>query len=365
MRLANIFERVKFLSLLRAIPSFSSNYFNLILNHPDKCAPFYIFWLLSYRCNLKCLHCDWVWSRTGREDVERELDKDKKLDVTEQIARSWTWGVTLSGGEPLIDPALPEIVNRLKSARKFINLCTNGVLLKRFAQELVDRRVDVITVSMDSHKSNVHDAFRGVNGTFDNVISGIEAVMSLRKRKLPRVVVKGVISPHNVNDLSDYVSFFNERVDAIEFQPVQNNFGHQVKEIDVLFKPEHEKAFREAMSRLISSHRQFNNQYYREMADFIFRPGELIRSRRFKCLFPSAMILGIDPYGNAGGCLGRNLIGGNLRDKKLLEIWRGMKNFDSQKKMRCSSAGCICWYNGAQLNSYMLPLYSLFNSRNR
>jgi MoaA/NifB/PqqE/SkfB family radical SAM enzyme len=220
--------------------------------------------------------------------------------------------------------------------------------------------VDAITVSMDSHRREAHDEFRGARGTYDSVLAGLEAVMSLRRKRSPRLVVKAALSPDNFNVLCDYVSFFSRRADTVEFQPVQNNFSHQVKDMKVLFKPGHEKQCRDAIFELINTFPQFDSPYYRGMVDFIFQPQELLKSGRFKCLFPSAMILGIDPYGNAGGCLGRNLIGGNLREKPLTEIWRSEKNFDGQKQMRCNSEPCICWHNGIQLNGYLVPLYNMF-----
>ena len=362
MQLKNILQRVNVSSLFRALPSLSSNYLNLMLERRDRCAPFYIFWLLSYRCNLRCRHCNSVWSKTGPENLERELNQDQKLDVASQIAKSRTWGITLSGGEPLMDPALPEIIRRLKVARKFVNLCTNGVLLGQFAQELVDMDVDVVTVSMDSHRREAHDQYRGAAGAYDHALAGLEAVMSLRRKTSPRLVVKNTLSSDNFRELTDYVPFFSSRADAVEFQPVQNNFGHQVKEMNVLFKPEQEKPFRNVITELISRHPQFDNPYYRGMADFIFRPQDMLQSGRFKCLFPSAMSLCIDPYGNAGGCPGRNLTGGNLREKLLTEIWRSESNFNSQKQMRSNPAQCICWYHGTQLNSYIMPLYNILHS---
>jgi MoaA/NifB/PqqE/SkfB family radical SAM enzyme len=363
MKMANILERVNLPSLFRAVPSLSSNFLNLLLEQRDGCAPFYIFWLLSYRCNLKCRHCDWVWSKTGPEDLNRELSKDEKIEIADQIARSWTWGVTLSGGEPLLEPSLPGIIRRLKGAHKYVNVCTNGLLLEKWAKDLIDMNVDAVTVSLDSHRRDVHDNFRGVKGTFDAVLSGLEALKVYRKKHSPRIVIKGTIASCNYLEVCDYVAYFSSYADAIEFQPVQNNFGHQVKEMGVLFNTEHEQQFRIAMDELIRKFPDFDSAYYRNMADFLFNPQELLRSVGFKCLFSSAMAFGIDPYGDAGGCLGRNFIGGNLRERPLLDIWRSNKNFEDQKRMRSRSSQCMCWNNSGQIDSYVGPIHSFFHRK--
>ncbi|MBF0133195.1 MAG: radical SAM protein [Magnetococcales bacterium] len=335
------------------------NFISLMTQRPNRGSPFYILWITTYGCNRKCLHCDWVWSRTSKEDLARELNAEEQLMLVDQIAKTNTWGVTISGGEPLMLPKIGDILHGLKKAGKRVNLCSNGVLLPRFAQEFHKIKLDSITVSMDSFRPAEHDHMRGVPGSFTKTMAGIEAVRSLRgTAKTPRLVIKAVLSANNFREMAQWVEFFQPYADAVEFQPIQNNLVHQIKEGEdaLLFKPEHEAEFRVLMTDLAKRWPSFQSPYYQRMADFIFRPGELFDSGEFRCLFLSSFFLEINPYGAVGSCPGHYVLG-NVREKSIQEIWHSLETCEYQKKLRSKDNRCLCWTYNSFLNLYLLPLY--------
>ncbi len=360
MRLVPLIKNALRSRFWRAGVPLASNVWHLMVNRPDPLAPFYISWLLSYRCNCRCGHCDWGWSKNRPDLLAKELSPAKKLEVADQIGRLWTWGVSLSGGEPLLDPTVVEIMRRLKAAGKVVNLCTNGVLLEKWAEDLVELKVDTITVSFDSHHKERHDRLRGVRGTFDRALSGLKAIRRLRNGRTPALVVKGVISSSGFHDLIDQVAFFKQYADSIGFQPIQDNFGHQVKDRHLLFSHPQENDFRRTIQRLISKFPEYDHPYYRYMADYIFHPDTLLDKGIFRCLFSSSMFLGIDPYGNVGGCLGRFSCG-NVRDASIRRIWRSHRNWEIQQRLRSPEDRCICWNYGQFLYHYILPIYQLIH----
>jgi MoaA/NifB/PqqE/SkfB family radical SAM enzyme len=358
--LKNVSIPVK-LSSVKGVLPFAVNAVCGILGTKGKLAPFYISWLLTYRCNRKCQHCDWVWNRTDSEHLKLEMSDTQRLSVADQIASSWTWGVSISGGEPLLDPLFLTIVEKLKRRQKVVNICTNGVLLEKYASDLVNLPVDTITVSFDSHIPEFHDKIRGVKGTFEQAIKGLSLIRDLRgKKRFPKLVIKGVIFPSNLSHLDNYVSFFKKYADIISFQPVQNNFGHQVHDTTCLFTRENEKSFVTTMQNLMKKWPEFNHPYYIDMAEYLFHPDRLITKKRFRCIFSSSMYLGIDPYGNTGGCLER-FTSGSLKEKTLREIWNGEKCAEDHRKMLAFPRSCICWNYGHFLDSYLLPVYNFFH----
>lgn len=44
---------------------------------------------------------------------------------------------------------------------------TNGLLLEKHAQRIVESNVEMLSVSLDSHHATVHDEIRGHQGLFD------------------------------------------------------------------------------------------------------------------------------------------------------------------------------------------------------
>jgi pyruvate-formate lyase-activating enzyme len=60
--------------------------------------PSLIVWLMTYKCNLACRHCNY-WQKAV------PIDPQRTMRAAEMIAATRTPIVVLSGGEPLIVPA--------------------------------------------------------------------------------------------------------------------------------------------------------------------------------------------------------------------------------------------------------------------
>lgn len=69
--------------------------------------------------------------------------------------------IAFSGGEPLLYKDCVSLVRHIKARRLPCIVLTNGVLLGRHAEGLVESGLDAIAVSLDGPEA-VHDEIRGV-----------------------------------------------------------------------------------------------------------------------------------------------------------------------------------------------------------
>lgn len=129
---------------------------------------------LTDGCNSRCVTCD-IW-RNPRLNMKMELVEEIASTFRELQVNS----VLLSGGEAMQHPQWPQIARRLRAEGAEVMLLTNGLLLRKQADELVGS-VDEVIVSLDGGTAATYDAIRGVNA-FDLVIDGIRAA---RERGLP------------------------------------------------------------------------------------------------------------------------------------------------------------------------------------
>jgi len=133
---------------------------------------------------------------------KKELSYEKLKDfLTKYLSKLEVF--TFTGGEPLIRTDLVLKLNDfLKSHGIKTRLFTNGFLLtKDIAKEF-----DVVQISLDSYRDNVHDRLRGVVGAFQKAVSAIE--ISFGKTE---VWVRSTITMCNFNEISqliDYVASF-------------------------------------------------------------------------------------------------------------------------------------------------------------
>jgi len=117
-----------------------------------------------FRCNLKCAGC-------GRVDYPEEI-LDRRLSVDECLSASDECGapiVAVAGGEPLIHEEMPQIVSGLTKKKRFVYLCTNGLLLKTRIRDYTPSPYLTFSIHLDGDREK-HDALACRQGVFDAAI---------------------------------------------------------------------------------------------------------------------------------------------------------------------------------------------------
>ncbi len=144
---------------------------------------------LTHLCNLRCGMCgQWRRQDTGRREM---LSEEELGRVADEVA-PFRPKIYLWGGEPLLHPGLIPFLERLKRLHLYTVINTNGVLLERFAADLVRIGVDSLDISLDG-PPEVHDRVRGVAGTFQRLWAGVERLgEEARRQGRPRPLLKTV-----------------------------------------------------------------------------------------------------------------------------------------------------------------------------
>ncbi len=125
-----------------------------------------------HTCNLRCEGCGRIREYGGR--------LEDRLGVAECLAAAEQCGapiVSVCGGEPLLYPELPELLDQLVARRKYIYLCTNGTLLAQCLPRLPRSRRMMLNVHLDGMETT-HDALAGRPGVFSQAVEGIRQAKS-------------------------------------------------------------------------------------------------------------------------------------------------------------------------------------------
>jgi MoaA/NifB/PqqE/SkfB family radical SAM enzyme len=123
---------------------------------------------LTDGCNSRCVTCD-IW-RNPRRNMQMELVEEIASGFRDLQVR---W-VLLSGGEAMQHPQWPEIARRFRAEGVYVMLLTNGILLRKQLNEVLDS-VDEVIVSLDGGTAATYEAIRGVDA-FDLIMDGIREV---------------------------------------------------------------------------------------------------------------------------------------------------------------------------------------------
>jgi Fe-coproporphyrin III synthase len=124
------------------------------------------------RCNCRCVMCD-IWKDKSNAELAPE-DLERHLADIQTLSVEW---VVFSGGEPLMHSDLFRLSEMLRSRNIRVTLLSTGLLLKRYAEEIVTGIDDVI-VSLDG-PPHIHDRVRRVPGAFSQLEQGVHAIHEL------------------------------------------------------------------------------------------------------------------------------------------------------------------------------------------
>lgn len=150
------------------------------------------------RCNYRCPYCMPIERFGGPAAFLKRRDWLQTEDLLCIVQRFLALGVRklrLTGGEPLLRPDLPELVQALIALPgvEDLALTTNGELLADKAEALARAGLKRITVSLDALDADLFKAMSGGFGSLEQVLAGIDAAQAagLQPVKINCTVVRG------------------------------------------------------------------------------------------------------------------------------------------------------------------------------
>lgn len=272
-------------------------------------------------CNLKCKTC-WRLEKKDYARIKDELTLEEIQNVLDECKKLKVKTIDLTGGgEPFFRKTIFEIIESAKKQGFEITLTTNGTLLnKEEIRRIISLGLDDICFSIESGEEKMNDELRG-KGTYTQVTQAIRMLNRLRKNlKKPIVRISTVITNKNYKNLDSLVEFAAENgVSAINFSVMiewATNKGLSMKKeknaLDILKK----------LNEKIKSKGLHTN------LDLILKYGFFEHKTPEFCFAPWEMLF-INSNGEVLACCTlashyENIIG-NIREKKLSEIWYGEK----------------------------------------
>jgi MoaA/NifB/PqqE/SkfB family radical SAM enzyme len=137
---------------------------------------------ITNHCNLRCQMCG-QWSQEGYirnhlESLKHELSLPDWKRLVDELAAHGLQTVLLRGGETFMFPGIIELLDYIHNKGMYISIDTNGTLLKQYAEDIVRIGSIHLTISVDGPE-DVHDAVRGVAGTFQRMKEGVARIAEL------------------------------------------------------------------------------------------------------------------------------------------------------------------------------------------
>ena len=166
--------------------------------------------------------------------ASQRLTFDEIVRVAGAAADLGVTKLRLTGGEPLLQKKLPELVAMLAAIDGVADLAmtTNAMLLSPVADALADAGLNRITISLDSLDETVFKKMSGGRGDLSRVLDGIAAAEKacLTPVKLNAVIQKGV-NDHTVLPLLEHFRGSGHIIRLIEYMDVGNRNGWRLDQV--------------------------------------------------------------------------------------------------------------------------------------
>jgi len=280
---------------------------------------------LTYRCNLRCVHCYVI------PEDRSELTNFEIKGILDQLVGAGTLYLTFSGGEILTREDFFEIASYARKLNFALRLLTNGTLIdEEIADKISSLNPELVGISIYSTDPSTHDRITGHAGSLEKSISGLKM---LRERKV-KVKISTVIMKQNVED---YHSVYKlaKKIGA-EFQA------------DYRIAPKNDRG-----SYPLRFHIG-ENDLSRVVSDPIFLRGsepepEEAYSGVFNIIPCGAghMSCYISPYGDVYPCVQLPIFCGNLKQKPFIDIWersdemQNVRSITISKLLVCSKCDLL------------------------
>lgn len=153
-----------------------------------------------FRCNLACPGCGKIQHPT--EVLKQNLTPEQCFAAVEECGAPV---VSIPGGEPLMHPQIAEIVRGLVERKKYVYLCTNGLMLEKSLDKFQPSPYFSFTVHLDGLKEH-HDRCVDRQGVFDTAVKAIRAAKARGFRVNTNTTVFEGTNPQEMQEFFDFLT---------------------------------------------------------------------------------------------------------------------------------------------------------------
>lgn len=152
-----------------------------------------------FRCNLACPGCGKIQHPT--EILRQNLTPEQCFAAVEECGAPV---VAIPGGEPLLHPQITEIVQGLVARKKYIYLCTNGILLEKSLDKFTPSPYLTFSVHLDGLREH-HDKCVDRKGVFDVAVKAIKAAKARGFRVTTNTTIFDGTDPKEMQAFFDFL----------------------------------------------------------------------------------------------------------------------------------------------------------------
>jgi MoaA/NifB/PqqE/SkfB family radical SAM enzyme len=294
----------------------------------------------------------YIW-QTDQFDVETTLAEKKRFVDSLVGFVDKDFEFHLSGGEPLLEEHICELIAHIRQAGFRTNLVTNGWLVdEAMARGLKEAGLESLTFSLDGISAKTHDYLRGKEGSYDRIHQAIEMIHA-KKIGLATSVLMLIneVNMEEVIPLSEWVEATPE-ISMISFQVITQPFSRprndawfsqtedaflwpkNRSQVNTIMQELHERRKGGAKIGNHANHFLAFQRYFEDPARFL---------KKIKCRMGDYEFH-VDPYGKVFFCCFTKAIG-NIKNDSIPDIWQREETIKIRNDVYACKQNCHIMIN--------------------
>lgn len=261
----------------------------------------YIDACIELKCNLECEHC---FATNFESRTKILISEEDWVNIFDQCRELGNIAIGFTGGEPLLNPRLEDLIRKARPKETLIIVCTNGTFLTADkAKSLYRAGVDVVQISLESLRPEEHNLFRRNKEAFQKAMDGINNALSAGiKVAIVPVISHANINSHGFLELLEWAHKKKILVNLALATPM----GRWNNRKEVLLTKNDSMAIDCLVSRFPNVRRDFETNY------FVRGCGAAIEKLYFT------------PFGDVLPCPYMHITFGNIKDLRIVDIRKNM-----------------------------------------
>lgn len=185
--------------------------------------PLVVSYGVTHHCNLNCAYCeDFGARRNPNQTPPLPLPEARQLLA---ILRQATAALIITGGEPLLYPELPALLQAARHELRFrsVTLLTNGLLLAGHAEAVLPHLTRLV-ISLDATDPALWDTtLRAASGAAQTILATITATARRQREFGFRLIVHCVVAPETLPQARAVLEFCAAHDILFSFSPQSAN----------------------------------------------------------------------------------------------------------------------------------------------
>ena len=175
--------------------------------------PFMVMFETTLHCNMKCGYCA-IWQN---QQPEERAVRERVFARMDEAAHFGVFAWSFSGGEPLMNPNMPDFIEYASAKGFYTSMPTNGLALKKYAEACV--KLDQLEVSIDSLDREEFARRRGIDG-LPVILDALDYILG--KLHPHTIQINAAVDLANLEGLPALAKFCSERGLLLHTEAVHN-----------------------------------------------------------------------------------------------------------------------------------------------